>query len=250
VLSGNGSDELFTGYQGDEVARQQDIADKPGIIRGLFSRTKTVPLTWARSLFPAKDDKKTSPFLETVLVELARDMEQQGVNNHMDLMMFLRLALGGSDSNFRIPDISGLAAQVEVRSPYFDHRLVEFAARLPHQYKIGDPDNGHLNKYLPKVFYEKLVGKEIAWTSKKGMGYNLRWDESIAMAPEFKDAFISAYDNLDHNGLDSGHFRRAWGEYIAQKLGGVKFPATAGEMMSGFMLGEWLRRVHPALQVY
>jgi asparagine synthase (glutamine-hydrolysing) len=160
--------------------------------------------------------------------------------------MYLNLLSSTSDSNYRLPDISGLAAQVEVRSPYLDYRMVEFATRLPHQYKVADPSSSQTNKYLPKVFYEELVGKEIAWARKKGMGFNLRWQYSIVNDPNYRAAFKCAYDALDTAGIDSEAFRSAWKQYIADMRAGIEYPAAAGEMMMGFMLGMWLSRISPA----
>ena len=52
----------------------------------------------------------------------------------------------------KLPDIAGLSAQVEVRSPYLDHRMVEFAAILPHRYKVDLMSLRPQSKYLPKRF--------------------------------------------------------------------------------------------------
>ena len=78
------------------------------------------------------------------------------------------------------------------------------------------------------------------------MGYNLRWDRNIAKDADFRTAFGRAYDSVDAAGMDSTLFRGAWEKYIADKLAGIEYPVTAGEMMAGFMLGAWLSRVTPA----
>lgn len=246
VLSGNGADELFTGYIGDEAARRYDIERNNRF--HFFERS--IPGAWGQSTRARlKERLIPSEQLDSavrVIVEIVSEMKLAGVDTYLDLSMYLNLLSSTSDSNYRLPDISGLAAQVEVRSPYLDYRVVEFAAQLPHQYKVGDPHSPGQNKYLPKVFYEKLVGKEIAWARKKGMGYNLRWHHSIVEDEGFQAAFERAYDALDAAGMDAGSYRGAWKKYSADMRAGNEFPVTADEMMAGFMFGSWLSRVPQA----
>jgi asparagine synthase (glutamine-hydrolysing) len=132
-----------------------------------------------------------------------------------------------------------LAAQVEVRSPYLDYRLVEYAARLPHCFKIGDPSSPMQNKYLPKIYYHRYVPQEIAWAEKKGMGMNLQWGKKIVNDIHYRQAFESAYRSLEQTGIASGEFRKAWEAYCQ---GNRQF---AGVMMAGFMLYQWRARTLP-----
>lgn len=251
VLSGNGADELFTGYVGDErVYRNGLILKALSWLRPLLRSTSLSPylrkplhvaygevvVTQAEALMGgnggAVRDKVRS------LMDFAQAC---GAESALDLKMFVALKYTGFDSNFRLPDISGLASQVEVRSPFLDHRMVEFAARLPHQYKVGRLFSHMGNKYLPKQYYERWVQKELAWSRKKGMGWNLRWDKSIATDVRFEQTFALAYDALEASGLPAARFRQAWRAYQADVRRGVEFSPHAGAMMNGFMLGAWLR---------
>jgi asparagine synthase (glutamine-hydrolysing) len=154
--------------------------------------------------------------------------------------MFLSLFHTAADSNFRLPDISGLAAQVEVRSPYLDYRMVEFAAKLPDRYKVGNPFTPRGVKWLPKRYYERHVPREIAWSEKKGMGYNLRWGICAARDPRFIEAFGKAYDALDAAGVDTSRFRTAWIRH-QHHIKAYGPPSPHGyAMMTGFLLGRWL----------
>ncbi len=259
VLSGNGSDEIFTGYIGDEAARKDDLERLkrlPSLHRyfGIKHSAHSLAAEWGNYVYSTLRARLASTELNTLAGEavlstvrtIVNDISNAGVDSFLDRNMYLNLLSSTSDSNYRLPDISGLATQVEVRSPYLDHRLVEFAARLPHQYKVADPFSPQTNKYLPKVFYERLVGKEIAWTRKKGMGFNLRWQYNIVNDPNYRAAFKNAYDDLDTAGIDSDAFRSAWKQYIADMGAGIEYPLSAGEMMMGFMLGRWLSRTPAA----
>jgi asparagine synthase (glutamine-hydrolysing) len=251
-LSGNGADELFTGYIGDEKIR----------LKGLVLDA----LSWTRPLL--RYVPGVSPFLRLPLPQaFAEHLTMQarqagggvdpdlvastigafideavasGAESALDLKMFLALKYRAADSNYRIPDISGLAAQVEVRSPYLDYRMVEFAASVPDRYKIGRLFSPAANKYLPKRYYERHVPHGIAWSRKKGMGWNVRFDRSIAFDPAYKSAFVDAYGALDAIGIPSAHFREAWRGYLRDTYAGNPISMHASVMMNGFMLGMWL----------
>jgi asparagine synthase (glutamine-hydrolysing) len=273
VLSGNGADELFTGYIGDENLRQSDIKlnalrkrkhllniANSNLVRKIFSfsgsgkirqmyrklQQMQAELNYAENWLHKDISKPHSSMdlKDNMMSKMANERRLCGVNFHLDYAMYQNLTCSTMDSNFRLPDISGLAAQVEVRSPFLDYRMVEFAARLPHQYKVGDVRTPTLNKYLPKKYYERLVGKDIARMGKRGMGYNLRWDKSIVHDSKFKTAFKQAYLTIEKAGIDANTYRDSWQSYMQEKSNGAEFPASADRMMAGFMLGKWLSRIH------
>jgi asparagine synthase (glutamine-hydrolysing) len=62
-----------------------------------------------------------------------------------------------------------MAASIELRVPFLDHRLVEFAARLPVGYKL----RGHEGKYLLKKAMEPLLPREVIYRSKMGFALPL-----------------------------------------------------------------------------
>lgn len=270
VISGNGCDEMFTGYNGDERSRQLDILlagmnVTPTILRKWLQKSleflgQKTNNPWllkpASYLYPSvpqgfKNDLSRSPMpfsmsrtvkgeLDFLINGFVEELIDAGVKNTLDLRMYKALTCGAVDANFRVPDISGLAAQIEVRSPYLDFRMVEFASRLPHRYKIKNPLNHRTNKYLPKRYYERLVPKELAWASKKGMGANLKWDVSIVKDENFRQAFEESYDEIDRAELDSTPYRHAWRSYCQKPPTPGQYSPYAGLMVNGFMLGKWL----------
>ncbi len=252
VLSGNGADELFTGYIGDEKFRIRGWGvDATKWLRPLTRNLPvspylrmSLPEAYAQSLVASAKSAQPNEEVLGEVAEFARDLAEEalecGAESALDLKMFLALGYSGVDGNYRIPDISGMAAQVEVRSPFLDYRMVEFAARLPHRYKVGNVFSASKNKFLPKQYYERYVPEDIVWTRKKGMGWNLRYDRSIANDPAFLAAFQSMWQSLDSFGIDTRYFRAAWKNYIQDVRRGIEFSSHAKVMMSGFMLGSWL----------
>jgi asparagine synthase (glutamine-hydrolysing) len=175
---------------------------------------------------------------------LAGEYAEAGINTMLDLVMHRGLVVSAVDTNYRLPDITGYAAQVEVRSPFLDHRVVEFAARLPHRLKVGTVEGRQRPKYLPRKFYDRFVGPELAWQRKRGMGANLRWDIELTCNRKFRSAIAAAYSALDASRVSAAPFHRAY-QTFAREATPDHLPQSAGTMMNGFMLGAWLQMRGP-----
>jgi asparagine synthase (glutamine-hydrolysing) len=255
VLSGNGGDELFTGYVGDEGIRRRDlVASALRPLRPLFRRVARAPSLLRMSAPPgferwlrlqARERTADAEILQEVdhtAASLAAEARAAGVHTWLDMQMLASTMWGNRDGNFRLADISGLAGEVEVRSPFFDYRMVEFAAALPHRYKIGRLTTAAGRKFLPRRCYARAMPAEIATAPKRGMAANIRWDRSIAEEPSFEALFAEAYDALEAAGLDDGTSRKAWHAYRDAVRSGANVSAYTGAMMTGFMLGVWLER--------
>lgn len=261
VLSGNGADEIFTGYNGDEATARFDrsrwwLRRIPNWLFRRFpehqravwhhARMDQVNISeWLRRdlmyyVMAFTSDPAAVEECQWVVNELADECEAAGIDTMLDLIMHRALIVSAGDSNYRLPDVTGYAAQVEVRSPYLDYRIVEFGARLPHHCKVSRRRGVLRPKYLPRLFYERFVGPDIAWAGKKGMGFNLRWDLELARNSKFMDAISRAYRALDVHGVDAEPFKQAYEAYRKDVTRGAASQPTAGTMMNGFMLGSWL----------
>ena len=170
VLSGAGSDEIFTGYVGNEAQLLQDQMRQasqriPEVMRRALPRWLLAPferMTGKRDEFAALERDylhagvaqfdPSDPAVRHV-ESIVADILDAGVNSHLDLLQFVSLRYYGAAANFLLPDITGLRAQVEVRSPFLDHRIAEFGAALPGTFKVGDPQDFRQRE----VFAEKSV---------------------------------------------------------------------------------------------
>jgi len=252
VLSGNGADEIFMGYSHDHrirAASQLGLLARP--LRTLsrrssrLSRIAADPLTaWslgmAHELNKLDVDEGALASLQAAVARIVAEMRSHGVRDRIDIATYLRLRYYGADANFRVPDISGYNAGIEVRSPFLDHRVVEFAAALPARWKTRRILGGK-NKFLPKVLYASFVGRELAFEPKRGMAANIRWNESIWKDATYRRAFLESYDALDSCGVGSQWARRSWESYLQRSAAGQP-PGSPDAMMTGFMVGRWLLR--------
>ena len=108
-----------------------------------------------------------------------------------DLQMFL------PDDLLVKMDIASMASSLEVRSPLLDHRVVEFAARLPRRMKL----RGLVQKHILKRIMRGVLPEPILRRKKMGFGVPIdHW-----LRGELREM---AYDVLlDRRALARGYFR-------------------------------------------
>ena len=265
VLSGNGADELFTGYDSDAELPAFDrqrawLRRLPDAVFRRLPRSRrnawepmrldrlSIP-EWARRDLLAyartfTHDDAVIDECRTTIDRLADECADAGIDTMMDFVMHRGLRVSAADTNYRLPDITGYAAHVEVRSPFLDHRMIEFAARLPHACKVGSFHDRIRPKLLPRLAYERMVGAEIAGAPKRGMGANLGWHLEFATNAGYQSALSEAYRALPAARIDASAIEAAYAAFRdAVAVGSTSFP-TGGMMMNGFMLGAWLQLVY------
>ena len=94
-------------------------------------------------------------------------------------------------------DIASMAHSLEVRSPFLDHKLIEFAATIPTRLKMRLFDT----KFILKETFRELLPPEILGRKKMGFGIPInRW-----MAHDLYD-FLSDHV-LSEQALSRGYFR-------------------------------------------
>ena len=194
ALSGEGADELFGGYlthRADQLAMR---------MRRLPATLLRVALDTMR-FWPASDEKigfdyKAKRFLEGCLMSADRAHTYwNGTFSKAEKRSMLRVPLPGTldgvlremrdlpATNDRLArylwfdqkyfladdilvksDRMSMAHAVEVRPPFLDHRIVEFAATLPATLKI----RGSCQKFLLKELMKNKLPSSILWRKKIG----------------------------------------------------------------------------------
>jgi asparagine synthase (glutamine-hydrolysing) len=102
-------------------------------------------------------------------------------------------------------DIASMAHSLEARSPFLDHKVMEFAALLPPNLKL----RGMETKFLLKDTLSDIVPQEILQRKKMGFGVPL----DVWFRNDLKEM---AYDVLlDQKSIERGYFRK---EYVLQML--------------------------------
>lgn len=200
ALSGDGADEAFAGYRRQVFHHNEERVRGliPGAMRGrVFGGLGAVwpKADWAPRMFRAKatllalsqngeegyanalsvmtGDARAQTYTDAFTRELG------GFRAEDEVVAMMRGAPAKSgldraqyaDLKFWLPgdiltkvDRTSMAVGLEAREPLLDHRLVEFAARLPESQRV----RGVTGKYLLKKSMERYLPKEILYRPKQG----------------------------------------------------------------------------------
>lgn len=110
---------------------------------------------------------------------LEEDFNDSNYQDILDLKFYLSLFVKSENNNYLNPDNIGLKNNVEIRSPFLDYRIVEFAASLPHKYKTNSFYDKNQNKFLPKKYLKKIMPEKIFNKEKRGFGWNFDMNNLI-----------------------------------------------------------------------
>ena len=165
VLTGDGGDELFAGY--DKYAALLADPALQALDDEAFART----LVERTGLFGAQGRSQLlQPWLQQRLrdVDSVRDvalpwLRQAGHFDRVNQMLFLDMMLLLPGNNLVKPDRMGMAVSLEARTPFLDWRLMELAFRSPGSTKLVDGDKKHWFKRA----VQPLIGEDLAMRRKQ-----------------------------------------------------------------------------------
>jgi asparagine synthase (glutamine-hydrolysing) len=251
VLCGDGGDESFGGYDRYRGQKLVDlVAILPGALRRsvIAGLIRAVPesfqyksmaqkLRWlqymceyedgeryARALgflrFPpeAKQQLFTGRALERLtgldsVDQVLRFFNAENVSELIDRMLYTDLMTRVSDHNLVMTDRMSMAWSLEVRSPFVDPRVVEFAARLPADLKV----RGRKLKYALRQVASRYIPSEVVRLPKQGFGFPVgQW-----MRQDLRTAVESRLFNSRF--VEQGLFRKKYVEkLVGEHMAGVQ----------------------------
>jgi asparagine synthase (glutamine-hydrolysing) len=201
ALSGLGGDELFTGYPGHVAAQRFHYLDKipqplvralrfltPHLEGGRAARLSRLldsalmsPETrFASRYLQATDERDRATLLSTeLLAGLNTDAPAQylmklfGAANADDFrnrVLYVDQKAYLANELLRTTDSMSMAHSLEVRTPFLDYRVVEFAARMPVRMKM----RGFTTKYAIRKLAERLLPREVSTRPKSGFTVPIR----------------------------------------------------------------------------
>lgn len=239
ALSGEGSDELFGGYPTYLGARLAEYYLKlPGVVRrqvfgrlqrflpvsstavpkGLFlrrflSHAEKKPAErhhiWFGMFNPSELDQLFSPDWtgphppsSQIFSPLVPVLEGARFDETISEMLYLDFRLYLEDDLLVKVDRASMACSLELRTPFLDHRLIEFAEALPGRLKV----HGFELKYILKKAVERWLPKEIVYRQKRGFSVPIASWMRNELRPLVDETL--AEDNLKRHGMFNAAFVR------------------------------------------
>jgi asparagine synthase (glutamine-hydrolysing) len=191
VLTGEGADEVFSGYANyrKRVAEEKftrvlghrsspfrwlsgylpPSVAKDRILRAaalpLAERYATIPMLFDRLLHPGLFSQEMLQGQKQSIKDHARRFfEECNAAAYHEKIMDVDLRLWLPDDLLTKVDRATMAHSLEARVPYLDHRFVEFAATLP----VSLKQKGRETKFLLKKVAERYLPKDIIYRNKQG----------------------------------------------------------------------------------
>lgn len=213
ALSGDGGDESFLGYTHFDALRRFNLISyipffirnklsffysekffriQPATVNSLLKTKSCDDYSWG--IFTGFDSlqyKRTKSWL--LIYNDFKTWSKNKFQKMADLNIKLWLE---NDSNVKV-DRASMAYSVEVRSPFLDYRIIEFARSLPISYRY---DNGVKKKILKDILSE-YIPEKIFNQPKRGFSIPLsqwiREDLKQDIVSELSDDFLYKVPNLD-----------------------------------------------------
>ncbi len=242
ALGGDGGDEIFAGYPmyyGHKIARLYDSIPRflrsgliEPIVKNLPVNTNNLSFDYKAKRFVAaakydiitrhhswfgsfSPDEKSSLLTDfsnnpqTDVYERAKELLKNcDAENQIERMQFLDMNFYLAEDILTKVDRASMAVSLEVRAPFLDHRVAEFAASLPPNYKL----NGSTTKYILKKSVENLLPKSIAKRPKKGFGVPIAEWLKTSLNPLIHD-MLSPNRIIKQNLFDNNYVQKLVSEH-------------------------------------
>jgi len=215
VLSGEGSDELFLGY--DNYAKflkyyefEKSLDEKQNsflneIISSLGGNKEAEYLRRVvkkENIYNSFGEIYTSSQRKKLLQKVATFKQESPKKDPVDWMSYIDTKIWLGESLLSKVDKMSMANGVETRNPFLDYRLVDTAFSINSQLKVGD-----INKYLLKKVAAKYIPKEIIQRQKKG--FNSPFNEWL-----FREYGEKLLLDIQKVNIQTNLFNESYIEYI------------------------------------
>jgi asparagine synthase (glutamine-hydrolysing) len=165
VLTGDGGDELFAGYD-----KYEDYFARPGIAgldaqafqRSYFDSISLFTPAAKQGLYQSELAAQLSG-LDSFTVAAQPWFDEGAHFDRVNQALYLDMQLLLSGNNLVKPDRMGMAVSIEARTPFLDWRMMEFAFRSRGATKLHGGDK----KHWYKLAVAPLIGDDLAYRKKQ-----------------------------------------------------------------------------------
>lgn len=256
VLAGDGSDEVFGGYSGYTTIKRVDFLWRvsrvfPGkmlenlyerVIRNKKNNPKSILIKVYDAIkilnLPRSDlraqittrSKQTlfsnifnQNFLKNVnnsdMGKIYSDMYHESQSkNLVDASLYGDLIFTDQHGTIIMNDVCGMAHSLEIRAPYLDDKIVDFAASLPVNQKVKSLFTSKYNKYIIKESLFGILPEKIIYRKKMGYGYSIPFNDWCKN--EWKDYILNMIftGSISKSGIFNMDFiHKIWEEHTSGK---------------------------------
>ena len=236
VLSADGGDEIFCGYERYwySYAIGKKIFKLPKILRkSIAFAMDTIGVQNASKLFKIKNfEHKFNQLSEMLKDDSWKNIYEKLIHNskNYEIEELLGIVKKVDDKSFKIGeqehpmqgmmlwdyhrymvddiltkvDRATMSVSIEGREPLLDHRIAEFMARVPFELKYKNGDS----KYLLRKVLERYIPKEMIDRPKMGFGIPMfEW-----FGGDLKNLFQTYFqeENLNHNLLNASYIQKEY----------------------------------------
>lgn len=228
-LGGDGGDELFAGYQIFPVHRMIGLYNVlpreiknlvlfganglptretylsfpfalKQFLRGVGMSNEIRMFVWMGAHLDSEKEMLLNPDIhshikENTFADINNHLRNKFISTDEDRMLYLISKIYLSDDILFKVDRASMATSLEVRAPFLDYTIQDFAAQLPYDLKL----NRLTSKYILKKMAEKHIPKWIIYKKKQGFAIpTTKW-----LKHELKDTLLhyTSKDYIDKQGL-------------------------------------------------
>lgn len=163
VLTGDGGDELFAGYEKYQTFFKSDSPDL-SVERFRQEYFKNISLfseADKKNLFSRELRSKITGSDSFDIVNTLFEESKHWDRINQALYIDMQLLLPGN--NLVKPDRMGMAVSLEARTPFLDYRMMNLAFQMPGDLKLKDGET----KYIFKKAASPLIGSDLAYRKKQ-----------------------------------------------------------------------------------
>ena len=180
LLSGDGADEVFCGYQSHLSTQRFDKSLKYSLLNSYTNSElfQVMSKYWPKKLLPKSfvgkhpvvySNIRNNPYLVSLLAPSLKSNYQRrwnlvGASREASKSLSLMDCYGYLQPWLMRADRMGLAASVELRVPFCNRRLLEKVLEIPTSLKLKEGKT----KYLLKKITEKYFSNDLVWRKKVG----------------------------------------------------------------------------------